>query len=589
MADVIQRAPLRPAATLMSPARAAAALPNAQSFPRSAMRELVRGRYRVEKLRFDLDAEGRGEILYRLVGGGRAFHFFLISQKLPEAQKTDRNFAQSWDAMGVLCEGEWNAEREARLRGEVPKQRAGYADYDTLIYARGNRSARVFDHVVDSLAEGRQPVLALIAPIGYILRTTAFIGNGALGTRPWAGFGPDHPMRRPYHAQFCSAFMLREYVFDLVDHLARARSERAVRLAPAYRRYLGLGNSAATGLAAFVANHPHFMHRWSLACEEALAEAKARPLPAGFGPLLDKAIRYHIEGERPSDGVFATPQALAADLDRVCEAHARIDATQPAATLCEWTGQHVSTEACEIVNSIVVELHPDIVERHADDFEADERFEVAPEMTAGELRRRLRSDYGWALRMPASQRASHYFWYRSTAAPRDVRRGVRGRADALEAETTMDTVLQVQRLDAYLAKAEDHVLVADVARARPDLRHVVARVQSLAGCDFAEAPPADARGRLFAVRDDPLSAFVLRHGEVRGGPSEVRARHVHARCADRRRDVALGRDGSWPYPLLPGPEAELEMPLLAPLPAAHTRYRTPSSPAAQPAAAHRAQ
>ena len=252
---------LRPASLVMSPERAAAAVPNALSFSRAAMRELVRGRWKVEKPRFDLDDEGRGEVLYRLVGGGWVFHFFLVSTKLPEALKTDRNFAQSWDAMGVLCQGEWTPEREAHLRREVPKQRAGYADYDTLIYARGNRSGRLFEHVVESLAAGRQPDARLIAPVGYILRTTAFIGNGQLGTRPLAGYEADHPFRRPYHAQFCSAFMLREYVFDLVDHLARARNPDAARLAPEYRRYLGLGNAAATGLVPFVVNHPHVMHR----------------------------------------------------------------------------------------------------------------------------------------------------------------------------------------------------------------------------------------------------------------------------------------------------------------------------------------
>jgi acyl-CoA reductase-like NAD-dependent aldehyde dehydrogenase len=61
--------PLRPASTVMSPTRAGATVANALSFSRSAMRELVRGRYRIEKIRFDLDGEGRGEILYRLVGG----------------------------------------------------------------------------------------------------------------------------------------------------------------------------------------------------------------------------------------------------------------------------------------------------------------------------------------------------------------------------------------------------------------------------------------------------------------------------------------------------------------------------------------
>src|SRR6185503_16883961 len=323
---------LRPASVLMDPRRAGAVVPDALSFPRSTLRELVRGRWKIEKLRFDLDAEGRGEILYRLVPGvgseGWVFHFFLVSLKLDEAQKMDRNWAQSWDAMGVLCQGEWTPEREALLRIEVPKQRAGYADYDTLVYARGNRSARLFDHVVERLAAGRQPDAGLLARVGYILRTTAFIANGQLGTRPYAGFEPDHPFRRPYHVQMCSAFLLREYVFDLVDHIARARNPAAVRLDPAYRRYLGLGNAAATGLVAFLVNHPHFMHQWSLAHEAAFAAAKRRGAGSRdeaserFARLLDRAIRYHREGEGQDSGVFTNAGAVADDLARARTAFA---------------------------------------------------------------------------------------------------------------------------------------------------------------------------------------------------------------------------------------------------------------------------
>jgi hypothetical protein len=553
----------------MSAARAAAIVPNALSFPRATMHVLVRDRYRVDKLRFDLDAEGRGEILYRLVGGGWTFHFFLVSQKLPEAAKTDRNYAQSWDAMGVLCQGDWSAEREAHLRREVPKQRAGYADYDTLIYARGNRSARVFDHVVDSLAEGRQPDLALVAPIGYILRTTAFIGNGQLGTRPLLGFEPDHPLRRPYHAQFCSAFMLREYVFDLVDHIARARSPNAARLAPAYRRYLGLGNSAATGLAAFVANHPHLMHQWSIAYERALALAKERPFVADdarrFAALLDKAIRYQTEGARPSDGVFATPQSLAAELARVREAFADAGAEGSWRSLCEWAERHASTETCEILNSIALELYPDIADRFVDAFAADERFEIVPEMTVAELRERVRADYGWAVLAAPSAASSHYFWYRATAAPRDVRRGLRGREAGLEAETTMDTVLMVQRLWECLADADDDAAAAAIVDARPDLRHIVARVQSLAGCGYAEL-----RQQMLAHDFSPfatirfaLSFFGMEKFEA-APPKSVRG--VFMQGAPIAEDVAAGRDGDWPFPLLPQPEVPLDLALLAPLP-----------------------
>jgi len=561
---------LREPGAVMSAARAAAIVPSALSFPRATMREMVRDRYRVTKLRFDLDAQGRGEILYRLDGAGWTFHFFLISQKLAEEQKTDRNYAQSWDAMGVLCQGPWNAEREAHLRREVPRQRAGYADYDTLVYARGNRSARVFDPIVDALAAGRQPDLTLVAQIGYILRTTAFIGNGQLGTRPLLGFEPGHPLRRPYHAQFCSAFMLREYVFDLVDHMARSRSPKATRLAPAYRRYIGLGNSAATGLAAFVANHPHLMHQWSIAHERALALARHRPIrdddARTFGRLLDKAIAYHAEGARPSDGVFTLPQTVSGELARVRDAFATLppgDRSWP--VLCGWAERHLSADAREILDSIAIELHPDLALQFADAFKADERFEVAPAMSVRELRERVRADYGWALEMPRSDSSFRHFWYRSTSAPRDVRRGLRGREASLEAETTMDTALMVQLLWACLEGVADDASTAEVLRARPDLRHIVARVQSLSGCDYAEL-----RERMLASDYSPfatirfaLSFFGMEKFEA-AFPKSVRG--VFMQGAPIAEDVAAGKDGDWPFPLLPRPGAPLDLELLAPLP-----------------------
>jgi len=517
-------------------------------------------------------------VLYRLIGGGWTFDFFLVSQKLPEEQKTDRNFAQSWDAMGVLCQGEWTPEREALLRREVPKQRAGFADYDTLVYARGNRSARLFDHVVESLAAGRQPDLKLLAPIGYILRTTAFIGNGQLGTRAWAGLERGHPLRRPYHVQFCSAFVLREFVFDLVDHMARARNPNAARLAPAYRRYLGLGNAAATGLVPFVVNHPHLMHQWCLAYETALARARNRPaapeddVVSRFEHLLDKAIRYFTEGERPSDGIFATPQVVAAELRRLREAFAPFRATRsidgrdaplPWVALHDWARRHLHREALETLDAIVLELHPDIVDAAVDDFDADERFEVQPHMPVRELRRIVHDDYAWALNAPYRENPPHHFWYRTTKAPRDVRRGLRGRAEALEAETAMDTVLQVQKLWRTLEQAPEDAHVADIVYARPDLRHIVARVQSLAGMPYAELREDWLSSRFSPFRSVRfvLSFFGLEKFEA-AMPKSVRGTFMQG--APIAEDVAVGADGDWPFPLMPSDISGVEM--LAPLP-----------------------
>lgn len=556
---------LRPASMVMSPERAAAAVPNALSFSRAAMRQLVRGRWRIEKPRFDLDEEGRGEVLYRLVGGGWVFHFFLISTKLPEELKSDRNFAQSWDAMGVLCQGDWTPEREARLRREVPKQRAGYADYDTLIYARGNRSGRLFEHVVESLAAGRQPDASLIAPVGYILRTTAFIGNGQLGTRPLAGYEPDHPFRRPYHAQFCSAFMLREYVFDLVDHLARTRNPDAVRLAPEYRRYLGLGNAAATGLVPFVINHPHLIHQWCMTYEVALANAKRRPVAPGdetserFGSLLAKAIRHFTQSARPDDGVFATAETLVAGLRLVAaqletfQRHGTIDGTRaalPWLALAEWAERNVHLEAVEILNAIVVELYPDIIESAVDSFHAEERFDLQAEMPIATLRERLKAQYGWALDRAYRDDPAAYFWYRSAKAPRDVRRGVRGSATELESETTMDTVRQTQRLWNYLQTADPSTPVAEIVCARPDLRHIVTRVQSLAGLDYAElrANWLSSTFSPFGVIRFALSFYGMEKFEA-ALPKSVRGTFMQG--APIAEDVANGLDGDWPFPLMP--------------------------------------
>ena len=560
---------LRPAQFVMSPARAGAVVPNALSFSRTALRELVRGRWRIDKLRFDLDAEGRGEILYRFTDGQWVFHFFLVSTCLPEAQKMDRNWAQYWDAMGVLCEGDWTPEREALLRVEVPKQRAGYADYDTLVYARGNRSGRLFDHVVDSLAAGRQPDLARIAEVGYILRTTAFIGNGQLGTRSYAGFASDHPLRRPYHAQMCSGFLLREYVFDLVDHMARARNPHAARLDPAFRRYLGLGNAAATGLVAFAVNHPHWLHRWTLANETAIAKALQRePSPGDLDRLqrlLDRAIRYFEEGSGARSDRFATARRVTEDLARVRARSGPVVGDSACwAELADWATGHVGLEAGEVLNALLLELYDDIVATAVDAFDAPEHFDTEPAMRVADLRARLRRRYAWALGEAFGEATQKFFWFRGAATPRDVRRGLRGLAPEFEHENGMDTVVKLRELDRALAARDASASTADLLCDRPDLRHIVARVQSLDALDYAElrinwgaadfSPYEPVRFVLACFGMDKLEATP---------PKQVRGAFMQG--APIAEDVACGRDGDWPFPLIP---VAGTLPVeLAPLPA----------------------
>jgi len=261
----------------MRPDRVAAVFPTALSFARTLFDKLYDGHWTLDRLRMDLDAQGRGEVLYRLSDGRNPLYFFILSNSYSTADKADRSFNMNWDWMVALCEGAWTPEREDYLRRELPKQRFGRLDHQTLAYTRGNRSGRIFDQVVEVLAEGRQPDGAALARIGYIFRTTGFTANGFIGMRSYLGMESDHLLSGPYHAQMCGAFLLREYVADLVDAMAQARNPAAARLSPAMRRYLGIGNSAGLGLTPFIYNHPAMVDRWTRLKEEAR--------PAGDGSL----------------------------------------------------------------------------------------------------------------------------------------------------------------------------------------------------------------------------------------------------------------------------------------------------------------
>ena len=52
-----------------------------------------------------------------------------------------------------------------RLKNEVPKQEVGRLSFKELTLSRANKSVRVFNHVVESLSEGKQPDLELLSKV----------------------------------------------------------------------------------------------------------------------------------------------------------------------------------------------------------------------------------------------------------------------------------------------------------------------------------------------------------------------------------------------------------------------------------------
>jgi hypothetical protein len=547
---------LRSADVVMAPWRAAAASPTPLSFSRSLVRKMVAERWRITRIVFELDDEGRGEALYRVEAPQIAYHFVVVSDVFPPDQKIDRAFGINWDVSAALCEGKWTDERRALLVEEVPKQYDGRYPADVLCFCRGNRSERIFDHVVDALASGAQPDAALLASVGYLLRSTAFAGNGLFGMKPFEAFDRTHPLGATYHAQILAAYLLRIFVSDLVEHIAGARSAAAARLDPAIKRYLGVGNSAGLGLVPFIMNHPRIIHQWCFAQESAFAEALDRLAEpdaiAAFGTMLDKARIYFRQDQRDGNGIFAEYARLAAEFDAMRAALDRIDAK----ALTHWRVVCDSIlpprhhpETAEALLGLLLELFPEIVARWDARLVSDESTDVDPAMTVEQLAVLVRASYGWLLDKDAGRTCSH-FWYYPLESPYEPRRGLRGTGTSFETETPMDLPRLLPRLLAALAAAPDEMPVGVFLARNSHFAPLAQRVQSLVGLDYAEL-------RVDSLAPDylPFAAcrFLLAfYGMEKYDPRLPRStKGALLQGAPLPDEIAHGIEGDWPFPLTP--------------------------------------
>jgi hypothetical protein len=177
-------------------------------------------------------------------------------------------------------------------------------------------------------------------------------------------------------------------------------------------------------------------------------------------------------------------------------------------------------------------------------------METVPGMTAGALHEIVKERYGWALEQGYGETTERYFWYRAANTPRENRRGLRAVAPELHAENGMDTARQVRVLWRTLAQADAQSTVAELLCAHPELRHIAARVQSL-----AESPYAELRVNWLAREFSPfepvrllLALYGMEKFEA-ALPKSVRGSFLQG--APIAEDVREGRDGDWPLPLIP--------------------------------------
>jgi hypothetical protein len=551
--------PLRSPDQVMRLARLGAFHQSRLSFMRTLLRRLKREGWRFDRPLWQVDGRGEGVAVYRARGPERSYSLVCFAHDLDPAKRTDRVIAEAWDATFALFDGEPTAADIARLADNVPKQEAGRCSQRELVLSRANRSVRLFAYVVDRLAAGNQPDAADLDAVGYLMRTTAVYGSGKFGLADRETICERPEFAGPFRAEMLSVWLTRAFTVDIVEHLARVRApERAVRLAPALRHRLGLGNATGLGMAPFLVNHASLLHKWIGARETALARVRAVPLAElgcrqRFGEILARA-RGAVDSWHVDDAIQSRRiDALRRDIAEVeaMIADGALAGARPWDALVRWSETALTLEGQELLVSLAIEPYGDLVDDLADDMEADETasFRIDGAMRVGALREAIAQDYHWALAIDyAGRSTTARFWYVSEE-KLEPRLGERYEETGAELEQPLAVGRDVAALDVALAARRRDERLADFLLACPQFRHVVRRVQIA-----ARHPYAEIRDNLIGAEMRPIDLLRCKlsfFGATRFDPKSDRwTRITLFQNAPYPDEFATAEPDDWAYPPL---------------------------------------
>ncbi len=419
--------PMRPASKVMQLDRLGSLHQSRLSFMRTLVRRMVAENWQISAPVFDLDEQGFGKVVYQIQARYGVFSFVVFSHYLDPECRNDRVIADQWDLTMALCEGTIDSDQLSFLQNNVPKQEAGRVDSRVLVLSRANRSARTFEYVVDELSNGRQPNVDVIAEVGYLYRTTAAYGSGKLGMADWEKVWTKHrDFARPFAAEMFTCYLLRHFSIKQAEFLASKRDpQSAVEIEEDLKRYIGIGNSTGLGMAPFLINHPLLINQWIEMRETALARVVKQSelgITAGIVDQLAESVSRvlkHLseiitEDERQSRVNTEVGEEL--KMLRLWLVDQRSDLVNylswEALTQFAEDNWHVETQ--EVINTLLIELYPELVDDLEERMWVDESYEIVPEMSVADFIILIETKYDWALSIDFSKHeALGVFWYRS--------------------------------------------------------------------------------------------------------------------------------------------------------------------------------
>ncbi|MGP4712958.1 MULTISPECIES: hypothetical protein [unclassified Psychrobacter] len=476
--------PLRSPDVVMNAQRLGAMHQTRISFVRTLLRKIDKEQWTLSTHLWDLDDSGYGQVIYRLQTPEHTYHLVVFCQELADDERNDRVIAQKWDVTFGLVFGEIGQELLDNLKANVPLQEAGRNSNMVMVLARANKSVRVFDHIVTSLAKGAQPDLDILAQVGYILRTTAVYGNGKFGIYDFKPLDHSEDFNQSFRAQMCAVYLLREFSLDWVDFLAKKKGgTKSVTLHPEIKRYLGIGNATGLGMAPYLINHPCVVDQWLTTREEALQSVLVHTIEpdkvAYFSTLLSRAIQHFTE--------IVTIDAQQVTLNNTVVAELTLLQNNLLTAMKgykRWGDflqdhEHLSYESQEVIISCLIELYPERVDSFQEKVNADETLSLPKGKTVQDLILVLETHYQWAIEIDFSAPDnSYWFWYRSVD-KEEPRMGVRGQEPGDDRELFLDIARQTNKLYLALKQVDPKQLISQFVLGAPKHRAIARRVWTM--------------------------------------------------------------------------------------------------------------
>ena len=391
------------------------------SFLRSFIREFKEWNFTCHE--FQLDDHGYGYAVYVVKKDRKIYSLVCFSNHLEDSERSDRVIATKWDASFVLYDGIPSPADILRLQANVPLQEQGRVSEKELCLSRANKSVRIFQHVVDSLSQGRQPNTEQLYEVGYLYRTTAVYGSGKFGLADRIKVQDRNELKGPFRLEMMLVYLARQFTFDQVNHIAHQRSpSTAVKLSDDIARNLGIGNSTGLGMAPFIVNHPALLNQWILAKEKSLQAIRSIEVVniseyEKFNEYLKIIQENILFWKTDSPYQINKNKNLIKDLKKFQVYISNIQLSKYFwNTVYNWVEENTEAECCELVVSLMMEIYPLIVEPFSYEMSIDEEiyFEIDASRSIADICQLIEKQYQWLLDVNFDEKENIFnFWYYS--------------------------------------------------------------------------------------------------------------------------------------------------------------------------------